>query len=204
MPIAAEEDDARAHLVGLHAVAVELQLLDPAFAGSTALAGTGLQGGMKRSSDTVTVCGGTALAGQLGLVAFRLVRIAARCCNEPDGQHARCQPRRPSRRHALAVGHLRAVPASHRQRHLRHGSSDGVLMRRAICCDAQPDARNAVARARRSKSQAGADFRPQYVGGHPSLRVADDMISAASCDANPVRRAQRNSSLAFCPSKGAQ
>src|SRR5262245_47850961 len=24
------------------------------------------------------------------------------------------------------------------QRHLRHGSSDGVLMRRAICCDAQP------------------------------------------------------------------
>jgi hypothetical protein len=112
MPIAAEQDDARAHLVGLHAVAVELQLLDPAFAGSTALAGTGLQGGMKRNSDTVTVVSGTALAGQLGLVAFRLVRIAALCCNEPDGQHARCQPRRPSRRHALAVGHLRAVPAS--------------------------------------------------------------------------------------------
>jgi hypothetical protein len=133
-----------------------------------------------------------------------LVRLAARCCNEPDGQHARCQPRRPSRRHALAVGHLRAVPASHRQRHLRHGSSDGVLMRRAICCDAQPDARNAVARARRSKSQAGADFRPQYMGGHPSLRVADDMISAASCNANPVRRAQRNGSLAFCPCKGAR
>jgi hypothetical protein len=63
-----------------------------------------------------------------------------------------------------------AASAAHRQRS-RPGSSDGVLMLRAICCDAQRDARNAVARARRSKSQDGADCKAQYVGGHPSHRV---------------------------------
>ena len=72
VPIAAVDYDARAHLVGLHAVAIEFHLVQPA---GTALAGTGLQGGMKRNSDTASGCSGINLARQLGLVAFRAVRI---------------------------------------------------------------------------------------------------------------------------------
>jgi hypothetical protein len=60
----------------------------------------GLQGGMKRNSDTVTACNGIAHAGQLGLVAFRKVRMAACCNDEPDGQHPR---RHAPARHAMAV-----------------------------------------------------------------------------------------------------
>jgi hypothetical protein len=44
MPIAAEQDDARAYLVGLHAVAVELQLVDPAVAGRHCFGGNGPTG----------------------------------------------------------------------------------------------------------------------------------------------------------------
>jgi hypothetical protein len=44
MPIAAEQDDARAHLVGLHAVAVELQLVHPTITAGHSFAGDGPTG----------------------------------------------------------------------------------------------------------------------------------------------------------------
>ena len=50
--IAAIDDHTRAHLVGLHAVAIELHLVLPAVAGGTALAATGLQGWTNWNSAT--------------------------------------------------------------------------------------------------------------------------------------------------------
>jgi len=44
MPIAAEQDDARAHLVGMHAVAVELQLVHPTITAGHSFAGDGPTG----------------------------------------------------------------------------------------------------------------------------------------------------------------
>jgi hypothetical protein len=44
MPIAAEQDDARAHLVRLHTVSVEIHLVEPAIAGRHCLGGIGPAG----------------------------------------------------------------------------------------------------------------------------------------------------------------
>jgi len=148
---------------------------------------------MKRNLDTRTACSGIAPVGQPGLVAFRIVRMATPCSDEPDGQHAYRQPRRPPRRHALAVGHLRAVPASL----LRRGLSDGVLMRRAICCDALPGARGAAARARQSKSQDGADFRPRCAGGQSVFTSTDNSRSVQSAPTHTENSPHIRASIAF-------
>src|SRR5262247_366756 len=50
-PLLAVDDHARAHLMGLHAVAVELHLVSQPSTMGTVLVGIGLQGGMKRSAD---------------------------------------------------------------------------------------------------------------------------------------------------------
>jgi hypothetical protein len=92
----------------LQALAVKFGLMPPP--AGTLLAITGLQGGMQRNSDTAARCSGTVTAKALGLVALRLVRMAASCANEPNSQCVRRHPRRSPRRHAVAMGDLRAVP----------------------------------------------------------------------------------------------
>ena len=57
-------------------------------------------------------CSGIATAGQLALVAFRAVPMGRCFADEPDGHRPRCHPRGPSTGHAMAVGSLRAMPAS--------------------------------------------------------------------------------------------
>jgi hypothetical protein len=91
---------------------------------------------MKRNSGTASGSSGITPAGQLALVAFWALRMLACCSDEPDGQHGRCEPRRPPARHAMTTDLLRAASVVRRQR-LRRGSSDGLLTHRATCCDAR-------------------------------------------------------------------
>jgi len=61
----------------------------------------------ERLAQQATSCG-----QQLSLAVSRTKQIAPFSRDAQDGHYARCYPCRPTRRHAVAVGDLRALPAS--------------------------------------------------------------------------------------------
>src|SRR5215813_11053319 len=63
VPVAAEEHHTRAHLVGLHTVAVELYLVHPAVAGRHALGGHGAAGWYETELGHLSGCNGIPPAG---------------------------------------------------------------------------------------------------------------------------------------------
>jgi hypothetical protein len=79
VPVVAVHDHARAHLVGLNAVAVEFHLMEPTVAAGTALAGIALHGEMKWNSGTASGCSGITPGGQLGFAVGLPLRTVPSC-----------------------------------------------------------------------------------------------------------------------------
>jgi hypothetical protein len=105
---------------------------------------------------------------QLSLPAFRTKRMDPFSRDAQDHRHTRFYPRRPPRRHAVAVGDLRTVPTSHTYGIRDFRSSGGALRPQATRCAARPDARGAAARGATIQIPGWVDYRRQCADGRRS------------------------------------